>query len=161
MQEIPRTTERAPVKALLVCSSGGHLLLMHRLRPWWCRHERVWVCFRKPDAESLLADERVIWAFHPTQRSIANLIRNTVLAWRTLRRERPQVVLSTGAGVALPFFLLARIRRIKTVYVEAYERIEEPSLTARLCYPLSDLFLLQWEEQRRFFPRGEVVGALF
>ena len=148
------------MKLLLVCSSGGHLLLLHQLRPWWERHERSWVTFRKTDAESLLSGERIDWAHHPTQRNLRNLVRNLRVAWRVLLRERPDVVVSTGAGVAFPFFLLAKPLRIKTVFVEAYERLDRPSLTGRLCYPISDLMVLQWEEQRRFFPRGELVGAL-
>lgn len=148
------------MKLLLVCSSGGHLLLLHQLRPWWEKHDRSWVTFNKSDATSLLDGERVDWAFHPTQRSIRNLLRNLRLAWRVLRRERPDVLVSTGAGVAFPFFVLAKPLGIKTVYVEAYERMDHASLTGRLCYPICDLMVLQWEEQRRFYPRGELVGAL-
>jgi UDP-N-acetylglucosamine:LPS N-acetylglucosamine transferase len=148
------------VKLLLVCSSGGHLLLLHQLRPWWERHDRSWVTFDKTDARSLLDGERLDWAHHPTQRNIPNLLRNLVLAWRVLRRERPDVLVSTGAGVAFPFFVLAKPLGIKTVYVEAYERMDRASLTGRLCYPICDLMVLQWEEQRRFYPRGELVGAL-
>jgi len=145
---------------LLVCSSGGHLLLLHQLRPWWERHDRSWVTFDKTDARSLLDGERLDWAHHPTQRNIPNLLRNLVLAWRVLRRERPDVLVSTGAAVAFPFFVLAKPLGIKTVYVEAYERMDRASLTGRLCYPICDLMVLQWEEQRRFYPRGELVGAL-
>jgi beta-1,4-N-acetylglucosaminyltransferase len=148
------------VKLLLVCSSGGHLLLLHQLRPWWERHDRSWVTFDKTDARSLLDGERLDWAHHPTQRNIPNLLRNLRLAWRVLRRERPDVLVSTGAGVAFPFFVLAKPLGIKTVYVEAYERMDRASLTGRLCYPICDLMVLQWEEQRRFYPRGELVGAL-
>jgi UDP-N-acetylglucosamine:LPS N-acetylglucosamine transferase len=158
-----RTSPRpsgARTKALLVCSAGGHLLLLHQLRTWWKDHDRVWVSFRKVDAESILRGERVVWAFHPTQRHVGNLLRNARLAWTTVRRERPDVLVSTGAGVALPFFVVAKLHRVRTVYVEAYERIDSASLTGRLCYPLSDLFILQWEEQRRFYPKGELVGAL-
>jgi UDP-N-acetylglucosamine:LPS N-acetylglucosamine transferase len=149
------------MKVTLVCSSGGHLAQLHQLEPWWRRHDRTWVTFRTPDAESLLAgQEIVVWAHHPTTRNIPNLLRNLQLAWRVLRSDRPDLVVSDGAGVALPFFLVARMLRIKTVYVEVYDRIDEPSLTGRLCYPLSDLFVLQWEEQRRAYPRGVVIGAL-
>jgi beta-1,4-N-acetylglucosaminyltransferase len=148
------------VKLLLVCSSGGHLLLLHQLRPWWEKHDRSWVTFDKTDARSLLAGERLDWAHHPTQRSIPNLLRNLRLSWRVLRRERPDVLVSTGAGVAFPFFVLAKPLGIKTVYVEAYERMDRASLTGRLCYPICDVMVLQWEEQRRFYPRGELVGAL-
>jgi beta-1,4-N-acetylglucosaminyltransferase len=151
--------DRVPI-AMLVCSSGGHLLQLHRLKPWWTRLERIWVTFDLPDSRSLLAGEHVRWAYHPTTRNPVNLVRNLLLAWRLLRRYRPDIVVSNGAGVAFPFFLVARSLRIKTVYVEVYDRIDVPTLTGRLCYPLANRFLLQWEAQKRFYPRGEVIGRL-
>ena len=151
--------EWAP-KAMLVCSSGGHLLQLHRLKPWWEKLERVWVTFDKPDSRSLLLGEEVAWAYHPTTRNAVNLVRNLGLAWRLLRRHRPDVVVSTGAAVAFPFFVVARLLRIKTVYVEVYDRIDVSTLTGRLCYPLASRFLLQWEAQKRFYSRGEVIGRL-
>jgi UDP-N-acetylglucosamine:LPS N-acetylglucosamine transferase len=155
------TGPESPPKAMLVCSSGGHLLQLHRLKPWWIKRERVWVTFDMPDSRSLLEGENVRWAYHPTTRNALNLIRNLALAWRLLRRDRPHVVVSTGAGVAFPFFLVARLLGIKTVYVEVYDRIDAPTLTGRLCQPLASRFLLQWEAQKRFYPRGEVIGRLF
>ena len=61
------------------------------------------------------------------------------------------VVVSTGAGVALPFFVLAKVRRVKTVYVEVFDRIDSPTLTGRLCHPFADLFLVQWEAQEKLY----------
>jgi UDP-N-acetylglucosamine:LPS N-acetylglucosamine transferase len=148
------------MRVLLVCSSGGHLIQLHNLRPWWEAHERLWVTFKKLDSSSLLAGERVAWAHHPTTRNLRNLARNLRLAWRLLRSFRPDVVVSSGAGVAFPFFLIARLLRQKTVYVEVYDRIDSATMTGRLCYPLSNLFLLQWEEQRRSYPKGVVIGSL-
>jgi hypothetical protein len=148
------------VKVAMVCSSGGHLAQLHRLRPWWSRHERLWVTFDTPDAVDLLADEPVVWAHHPTTRNLPNAIRNLLLAFRTLRRERPDVVVSDGAGVALPFFLAAKLFGAKTVYVEVYDRIDSRTLTGRLCRPFTDLFCVQWEEQRRLYPRAELIGTL-
>jgi UDP-N-acetylglucosamine:LPS N-acetylglucosamine transferase len=148
------------MRVLLVCSSGGHLIQLHNLRPWWERHDRMWVTFSKPDSRSLLAGERVAWAHHPTTRNLPNLARNLLLAWRLLRSFRPDVVVSSGAGVAFPFFLVARLLGQKTVYVEVYDRIDSATMTGRLCYPFSNLFLLQWEEQRRSYPKGVVIGSL-
>jgi beta-1,4-N-acetylglucosaminyltransferase len=151
---------RSPRKLVLVCSSGGHLLQLHQLRPWWQQHERVWVTFPTADAVSLLRGEQTAWAYHPTTRNARNALRNLFLAWRLLRRFRPDVVVSTGAGVAFPFFVASRLLRISTVYIEVYDRIDVPTLTGRLCQPLSTLFLLQWQEQKRFYPRGQVIGPL-
>jgi hypothetical protein len=148
------------MRILLVSSSGGHLLQLHKLEDWWSKHERLWVTFDTPDAVSMLEGDEAVWAFRPTTRNVPNLARNTRLAWRVLREFRPDVVVSTGAGVALPFFVLARLWRIRTVYVEVYDRIDLPTLTGRLCYPFSNLFLLQWEEQQRFYPKGKLIGRL-
>jgi UDP-N-acetylglucosamine:LPS N-acetylglucosamine transferase len=120
----------------------------------------MWVTFPGPDAESQLVGEDVKIAYHPTTRNAVNAVRNLALALKIVRSYRPDVVVSSGAGVALPFFLAARLRGIRTVYLEVFDRIDGPTLTGRLCYPITDLFLLQWEEQKRSYPRGQVVGSV-
>lgn len=116
--------------------------------------------FNTEDANSRLNGEKVDWAYHPTTRNARNLLRNLALAVRVLRRERPDVVISTGAGVAFPFFLLARLMRVPTVYIEVYDRLDSPTLTGRLCRPFTDLFCVQWTEQTRFYPSAQVIGSL-
>lgn len=145
----------------MVCSSGGHLTQLHVLGEWWRRHDTHWVCFNTEHGQDLLAGEQVTWAHHPTTRNIPNLLRNLVLAARVLRRERPDVVVSTGAGVALPFFLLARFYGARTAYLEVYDRIDSSTMTGRLCSPLADVFMLQWPEQQAVYPSGVVVGQVF
>lgn len=145
---------------LLVGSSGGHLAQLLALRSWWGDRDREWVTFPTPDATSQLRGERVAWAYYPTTRNVPNLARNTGLAFRLLRRTKPSVIVSTGAGVAVPFFVLGWLSRIPTVYLEVYDRIDSPTLTGRLCRPFARLFLVQWEEQRKFYPGSVVVGPL-
>lgn len=148
------------MKVMLVCSYGGHLAQLYRLRPWWQRHERMWVTFACEQADSLLAGENVLHAYFPTTRNIPNMLRNLRLAIKAIRAERPDVLVSDGAGVAFPFFLAGRVLGIRTVYIELYDRISQPTLTGRLCYPLAELFLLQWPEQAASYPRGQVIGCL-
>lgn len=148
------------MRVLLACSTGGHLGQLEALKPWWSEHERHWVTFDKPDAQALLAEEAVSWAFHPTTRNIPNLLRNFTVAWRVLRSFRPDVVVSTGAAVAVPIFYLARLLGMRTVYIEVYDRIESATMTGRLCRPVTDLFLVQWPEQRRLYRGAQVVGEL-
>ena len=150
-----------PTNVLLVGSSGGHLDQLARLEPWWATLERRWVTFRLPDAESRLQGEDVTWAHYPTTRNIPNLLRNLVLALRVLRKNRPDVVVSTGAGLALPFFLLARPFGVKTVYLEVFDRVTSKTLTGRLCRPLSDLFLVQWPEQQQLYRNSVLIGSIY
>jgi UDP-N-acetylglucosamine:LPS N-acetylglucosamine transferase len=147
-------------RILLVASSGGHLIQLQALRPWWKGHDRLWVSFDTPDVRSALVDERLVTAHHPTTRNLRNLLRNLLLAFRVLRSERPDVVISTGAGVAVPFFWLARLMGIGTVYLEVFDRIESPTLTGLLCYPVADAFLVQWDSQLPFYPGAVNVGQV-
>ena len=149
-----------PGEVLLVGSSGGHLAQLLALEPWYRSRTRSWVTFETPDARSLLDGETVIWAYFPTTRNVTNLIRNAALAFRVLRNRRVDAVVTTGAGVALPFVALARLRGIPAVYIEVYDRIDTPTLTARLCRPFLSAMLVQWEEQRRMYPKATVVGNL-
>lgn len=147
-------------QVLLVCSPGGHLQQMLALEPAWRDAERAWVTLPGADVDFLLSEESVTLGHGPTNRSFGNLLRNLPLAWRVLRRFRPEAILSTGAGLAVPFFLVGRLLGIKLVYVESVTRTETISLTGRLVYRLADRFFVQWPEVARRFPRAEYAGAV-
>jgi UDP-N-acetylglucosamine:LPS N-acetylglucosamine transferase len=136
--------QRRPAKTLLVASPGGHLLQMLALEPAWSDLDRTWVTLRSTDVEYLLRDEDVLYGHGPTPRNIGNFFRNLRFAWRVLREQDPDVVMSTGAGLALPFFLLGRLQGRRLLYVESITRVEKLALTGRLVYPLADEFFVQW-----------------
>ena len=150
----------SPRRVLLVGSSGGHLAQLLALESWWSKHERLWVTFDTVDAVSLLEREEVAWAHHPTTRNLRNLARNLRLARRVIGEFRPDLVVSTGAGVALPFFLSAWMKRIPRAYVEVYDRLDSRTLTGRLCRPITNLFMVQWPEQAVLYPGAPVIGRL-
>lgn len=149
------------MKICFITSSGGHLTHLIQLKDWWKDKERFWVTFEKEDSKSILKNEKKYWCYFPTNRNIKNLIKNTFLAIKILRREKPDIIISTGAAPAIPFFYLGKIFGAKLVYIEVYDRIDKPTLTGKIVYPISDLFVLQWEEQREFYPKGEMLGGLF
>lgn len=146
---------------LLVCSTGGHLLQLVALREAWSGRSCAWVTFDKSDARSLLQGELVYHAHGPTNRNIPNLVRNLLLAPRIVRRLRPRVVITTGAGVAVPFAWIARVRGAKVVYVESFTRIDGPSLSCRLIAPVADRVYAQWPELAAAYPRARFRGNVF
>ena len=83
----------------------------------------------KEDARSLLKGENVYPCYFPTNRNVKNLIRNTFLAWKVLRKEKPDLIISSGAAVAVPFFYLGKLFGAKTIYIEVFDRIDKPTLT--------------------------------
>jgi len=157
----PRADRPAGTDLLLVCSSGGHLLQLTSLAPAWQGLSRAWVSFDKSDVASLLEGETVIHAHGPTNRNIPNLLRNIRLARRVVRRLRPRVLVTTGAGVAVPFAWLARLSGAKVVYIESFTRIDTVSLSCRLIHPVADRVYVQWPEAVGLVRGARYVGNLF
>jgi UDP-N-acetylglucosamine:LPS N-acetylglucosamine transferase len=134
----------SPQRILLVANSGGHLLQMLALEDAFEGLQRVWVTLAAADSNSLLADEQVVFAHGPTNRNLGNALRNFAVAWRTIRVHDPDVILSTGAALAVPFFVVGRLRRKRLVYVESFTRVRKLSLSGRIVRPLTDAFFVQW-----------------
>lgn len=140
------TPAEGPRRALLVCSPGGHLLQLLRLQPAWEGFETTWVTLPAADSDYLLREERVVLGRGPTNRNLRALLSNLRLAWRVVRRERPDVILSTGAALAVPFFLAGKLFGARLIFVESLTRTTSLSLSGRLVRPLADAFFVQWPD---------------
>ena len=149
------------MKICLVGSSGGHLAHLNMLKPFWKDEERFWVTFDKEDARSILKDEKMYPCHFPTNRNLKNLIKNTFLAIKVLKNEKPDVIISSGAAVAVPFFYIGKLFGAKTVYIEVFDRIDKPTVTGKLVYPVTDKFIVQWEEMKKVYPKAINLGSIF
>ena len=149
------------LKVCLVDSSGGHLTHLYMLKPFWENKDRFWVTFDKQDAKSILKDERMYPCYYPTNRNIKNLIRNIGVAWKVLRKEKPDVIISSGAAVAVPFFYLGKLFGKKLIYIEVFDRIDKPTMTGKMVYPIVDKFIVQWEEQKEVYKKAINLGSIF
>jgi UDP-N-acetylglucosamine:LPS N-acetylglucosamine transferase len=147
------------MRLLLVCSSGGHFKGLLQLRRFWSQHQRSWVTFDTATTRAALEGETVSWAYSPTNRHLPNLLRNALLSWRELRHHRPDVILSTGAGVAVPFLIVGKLLGCRTVFVESITRIESLSLSARLALPFLDRLFVHWPQVQARYPRAELIRA--
>lgn len=150
------------MKICLVGSSGGHLTHLYMLKPIWSDMDRFWVTFDKVDANSILKDENVYHCYFPTNRNIKNLIKNTFLAIKVLNKEKPDIIISSGAAVAVPFFWVGKLFfKTKNIYIEVFDRIDKPTLTGRLVYPATDKFIVEWEEMKKVYKKSINLGSIF
>lgn len=149
------------LKICLVGSSGGHLTHLYMLKNFWKDKERFWVTFDKTDSRSILRDEEKYFCYYPTNRNIKNLIKNTFLAFKVLKKEKPDLIISSGAAVAVPFFYLGKLFGAKTIYIEVYDRIDTSTLTGKLVYPVTDKFIVQWEEMKKVYSKAINLNSIF
>lgn len=144
-------------KICIVSSCGGHLTEVRLLKPAYERYEHFYVI----NERIMLAQDmegRTYFIRH-SERDLLFFV-NLLEAWRIFRKERPDLILSTGAGPAVPFALIGKLLRIPAVFVEEMNRISGPSLTGRIMYRLADSFFYQSPALRRFFPKGICGGLL-
>ena len=149
------------LKVCLVGSSGGHLTHLYMLKPFWKNTNRFWATFDKEDARSLLKGEKFYAVYYPSNRSIKALLINTFRAISILRRERPDIIISSGAAPAIPFFWIGKLMGAKTIYIEVFDRIDKSTIAGKLCYPVTDKFIVQWEEMKKVYPKAINLGSIF
>jgi UDP-N-acetylglucosamine:LPS N-acetylglucosamine transferase len=88
-------------------------------------------------------------------------LKNLVRVYRLFRRERPDLTVSTGAEIAIPVLLVAKLFRVKSIYVECGAQVTTPSTTGRITYWLADRFYVQWPELLSAYgPRAQFAGSL-
>jgi UDP-N-acetylglucosamine:LPS N-acetylglucosamine transferase len=133
---------------------------MLALEAAWRDTEHEWATLHGPDSDVLLRAERVSFCHGPTNRSLLKLARNLMAAVRIVRRFRPDAILSTGAALSVPFFLVGRLAGARLVYVESVTRTESISLSGRIVYPLAHRFFVQWPAAAERLRRAEHAGAV-
>jgi len=148
-------------KVAVAGSAGGHLVQARELKPAYEAYDYFYLTFSGGVAEELAKTERVF--------TIPNVVRSNPLTWigGAVRsawiavRERPDVVITTGAGVVLFFCLFAKLLGAKIVFLESMAKVNRPTLTGRCLYRVADVFLVQWPQLLKFYPRARFVGRLF
>ena len=149
------------MKICFVGSSGGHLTHLYMLKPFWKDKERFWCTFDKEDSRSILKGEKIYPLYYPSNRSLKALVINSLWAIKILYKEHPDLIISSGAAPAVPFFWFGKIMGAKTVYIEVFDRIDKPTISGKLCYPVSDKFIVQWEEMKQVYPKAINFGSIF
>ncbi|MGL5811014.1 MAG: UDP-N-acetylglucosamine--LPS N-acetylglucosamine transferase [Nocardioides sp.] len=142
-------------------SSGGVLLDLLALRPWWSRHQSRWVSVLASDTEIALAGAPVRWESEIGAADLRPLAGALRRARRDLVDDRPDVIVSAGTGVAVAYFIAGRLMRIPTLWVETFNMIDRPGLAARLCARMADRVLVQRSELVITRRRAVFIGELY
>jgi beta-1,4-N-acetylglucosaminyltransferase len=145
------------MKICIVSSCGGHLTEVRVLKPAFEVHEHFYVL---NDRVSLPEDMRERTSFIKHSERDWLFVFNLWEAWKILRKEKPDLILSTGAGPAVPFAIVGKVLSVPNIFIETFTRVSKPSLSGRIMYRLADRFFYQWRSLEKFFPDGVYAGPL-
>ena len=142
----------------LICSPGGHLVEVLQLLEAFEGYPIFFLTYK----EKATRNRKNTYYIMNFARNPLHLITGIVKILFIFLKERPKVLFSTGAEIAIPSFYIGKfLFRTRLVYLECGAQVYQPSLTGKWVYPLTDLFLVQWEPLlRQYGSRAKYVGGL-
>lgn len=151
------------MKVLLVASAGGHLAQALALMASLTDYDVTLVTESTDVTRAMNVPCPVYYLClnyrkHPL--FLWKMLINTIRSVRILWRERPQVIISTGANATIPMSILGKIMGSRLIFVESFAKVKSPTRTGRLMYRWADLFIVQWPDLLEYYPRAK-WGAIY
>ncbi len=146
------------MKICLACSAGGHLTEILQINPAFIGHKTFFLTFLREDSREL----KNAYFVEDPKRNPLRAIKTFLQSLSIMRKENPDIIFTTGAGIAVPIAWIAKIFGKKVIFLESFCRVNQPSLSGRLIYPVADLFLVQWKEMlSKYGKKAEYWGRVF
>ena len=150
-------------KICFISSSGGHLEQLKQLKLVAEKYDHYYVLPRNASTEKFKEKKYLVGDFYIKNR-IQFLFRFAITAIQQLCifiKERPDVVITTGAGVVIPTCLYAHFFGKKMIYIESFARMKSLNKTAELLSKYADLFIVQWEDLLKIAPNAVYGGWIY
>lgn len=150
-------------KVCLICSSGGHLEQMRQLHKIREKYDFFYVLPKTKNTQTMKEKKYLTITWERTNKFMFIL---QMLLWFgeeliVYYKERPDIVISTGAANAIPMCLIAKFFKKKVIFIETFARISSPSKTGKFMYKYADLFIVQWKELLKFYPNAVYGGWIY
>lgn len=166
----PRATPAArPLKLCLAASGGGHVRQLLDLAPVWSAHDYFFVTEDTALGVSLAEQHRTYFVPHVAigqvrlggpLRMLAGTIRSFFRSARIIWKERPDVVISTGAGAVFFALAWARLLGARTIVIESFARFDRPSIFSRIAKPWAHHLIVQSQALAAYYPTAKVFDPL-
>ena len=144
------------MKLCFVCSAGGHFTEALKIYKG-LEGEKFFVTF---DSPNLRGRKEKIVKVPDTRRNPVRFLSSFFRQLSVFLEERPDVIISTGAGIAVPMCIFAKLAGKKIIHLEIGCNVTKPSLAGRLIYPMADLLIVEWENLLDFYPKAKYGGLL-
>ncbi|WP_437371602.1 PssD/Cps14F family polysaccharide biosynthesis glycosyltransferase [Maribacter litoralis] len=153
-------------KVLFMSSLGGHLEQLLALEPTMDMYDSCIVTENNPSTLKLKDKYKEIYYLPYISRSsflsfVFSFVSIFLKSLRLFVKLNPNVIISTGSGCVLPMFILGRIFGKKLIFIETFSRIESKTLTGSFCYYLADVFIVQWKELKKLYPKAIYLGSIY
>jgi UDP-N-acetylglucosamine:LPS N-acetylglucosamine transferase len=148
------------MKICLAASAGGHLTQLLMLKNGWSDHNTFFVTTSDVVLEKLQKYGKVYVVGECNRQHLLKVLLVSIRCIRIILKERPDVVISTGAAVGCIMCFLGKITGAKIIWVDSITNVEKLSLSGRLVRHITDLFLTQWQQLAKQYKNVEYAGMI-
>ena len=150
-------------KICFIASSGGHFEQLMMLKPLMDKYDSFIVT--EKTGYSVIKDDRRIYYLNQVNRHektlIFKMIANVFKSLKIFFREKPDIIISTGALATIPMSIFAKVLKKKIIFIESFAKVTSPTLTGKLVYKFADQFYVQWEEMKEHYPDAICKGGIY
>jgi beta-1,4-N-acetylglucosaminyltransferase len=151
------------LKICFAASSGGHLEQLMMLYPLMVKN-KSFIVTEKTNFKINTNDIKHYTVTQINRREISfilKMIQLLIQSFNIFIKEKPDVVVSTGALATVPICLLAKVFKKKLIFIESFSKVNSPTISGKIVYRYADLFLIQWEELKMYYPDAVHGGGIY
>lgn len=157
---IRNMVERRKIKICVVASAGGHLSQLLELADSWRSYDTFCVATSEVVREKLCKYGRVYIVGECNRQHPLAVIKVLLECIRIVFREKPEVVISTGAAAGCIECFLSKLVGAKIIWIDSITNVEKLSLSGQMVRFIADLFLVQWPELVQKYKHVQYAGAV-
>jgi len=148
------------LRLCLVASAGGHLNQLLKVASSWAGFEIIYITTSGVVRDELSKFGRVYVVSECNRQYPIRVVKVLLRCIRIVLRERPDVLISTGAAPGCMVCFLGKITGAKVIWIDSITNVERISLSGRMVRHIADLFLVQWPELAEQYSDVEYVGEV-
>lgn len=151
------------IKICFAASSGGHYEQLMMLKPLMEKHDSF-VITEKTDYNVEIKNEKTYYMKQVNRREkdcIWKMIQNIWKSIKIYRKEKPDIVITTGVLAMIPICLIAKLMKKKLIYIESFAKVTSPTETGKLLYKFADQFYVQWKPMLKYYPKAIYLGGIY
>lgn len=154
-------------KVLFISSTGGHLNELMQLKPLFSKYDYHIITEKDKSTYSLkdVYSNKISFLAYGTRKNLFKyffvFLFNCFKSFLLYIKIRPKYIISTGTHTAVPICYIGKIFGSKIIFIETFANRYTKTLSGRLIYPISNLFIVQWEEMSKLYPKSVFGGSIF
>lgn len=153
------------VEVMFIASTGGHLAEILKVKKLFKKYSYILVTEKNSISINLQNEYNIEFLKLGSKVNIIKYIPvcfiNIFKSLYLYFKYRPKVIYTTGAHTCVPLCIIGHFFKTKIIFIEVFDRIDNPSLTARIVYKFSDVFIVQHKEMLKVFPKAKYIGSVY